>query len=308
MLNTRKLIPFALAAGLMGGAAAANDDNYTLTYEKPDDSPFTCTQQVFYTKEGIYRFAHKCPNTAGSVLIAHHALARMDWQRAFAENATLLRRGLTERPVIEGLLKSGLMRADMTDAAWAAGVAEKHDVETPSRALIDAVRAAQKNDSDGVMAALTRMNLVRGEPESLYINNLAYVLDTHISGGTGGNAAQLLAAALADTDAMIREQVKTAIARDGKESAEAYAAFNDAATMMRRAGELLLDPQNHEARRALARFYIEKQATEAGKAMMDAIPEEVRTPEDRGLIMLLREPVAPKKPVTLPPIPRPIPY
>ena len=307
MLNMRKLIPFALAAGMMGGSAAANDEDYTVSYEKPDGSPFSCVQEVVRAPEGIYRFAHKCPNTAGSVLIANHALARMDWARAFAENEKLLSRGISERPVIDGLLKSALMRGQLDKAVWAANVAAVEGVVTPYSALINAARAARQNDVLGAFSELMDLPVDNGDPVSLYVNNLAYTLEVAMGkaapGAKKNDGAALFAQALADTDAMIQEQVQQAIARDGADSAPAYAEFSEVSTMLRRGAELLINPADYEARRALVKFYIGKDAVEAGAEMLDGIPDSLQTQEDRGMAQFLRRGLPPMSPTVLPPIP-----
>ena len=300
MGHMRKFIPFALAAGIAGGVAQAQDD---VTYERFPADAFGCTQVVYKFASGTYRHIAECPNMAGSVLIARQALARMDWARAHAENSRLLAAGIGERDVIEGLTQSALMRGDRDEAVRAASSAALAGVVTPHGALINAVRAAQAGDKAGILDELLQVLERRSsaEPAAVYINQTAYAIEGALRGGAPGDAAALLARALAEAEEGIREDVKNIRAREGARAAERYAAYADAATMMRHAAEILLDPGNDDARRRLAAFYIHRDAHEAARDILDAIPPERRTQEDRGLrrMAVYGQP--------MPPIPAPAP-
>lgn len=274
MVSFRKIIPFALAAGMAAGTAGAQD-GVDPAPVNPDADPFACEQVGWYTD---------CPNVAGSILVARYAVAEKDWGRAFtAATQVVVMAGLREPAEVARMAQSALMSGDERNAEIMADVAGRYQLVTPHSAVILAVQAAAREDIDGVKAALAAVPMEQQSASALYVTMLANIVEKNAAIGEDLTAQEILWYALEETEEMIRTAVDAQVMLNGEESRPLYIRYVHEAALIRGSAELLIVPGRAESWRAMALTYEAMGAKEAALTETRHIELEDMTDEDVNL-------------------------
>jgi hypothetical protein len=264
MLNKRKLIPFALAAGMMAGTAAAQDSgqNNDLEYIPPADQ-YSCEQWRVPVKEGVRIVTQDCTGNTARVLGLNHAMAEKDWAAAYDFGMGLQYNGVDEEDVVAKTAQAGFMMGSMPAAEEAARIASEMEIRTPYVALINAILAVKDGDLEEAKAVMDDIPQKDGDPATIFVRNTLYMLAK-----IEYQEAQALDKAPKDVDSKAEKYLWTAV-RAAQEDLQAQidaipdkdgdgGYYKDAAReikMMRHMTELALSPGYGPAMQGMAAVY-----------------------------------------------------
>lgn len=264
MLNTRKLIPFALAAGMMAGTAAAQDSSAHDDFEYiPPVDQYACEQWRVPTKGGVRIVTRDCTGNTARVLGLNHAVNEMDWAAAYDFGMALQYNGVSEDDVVAKTAQAGFMMGNLSAAEEAARIASEMEIRTPYVAMINAILAVKDGDLEEAKAVLEDVPQKDGDPATIFVQQTLYMLaKLEYQDGqqldkapkiVDTKAEKYLWTAVRAAQEDLQGQIDVLIANDS--SNDYYAAAAREIKMMRHMSELSLSPGYAPAIQGMGAIY-----------------------------------------------------
>lgn len=284
MVIARKIIPFALAAG-MASAVAADDK----AAPAAGGDPFDCVRVEFMSNSGRTYATVACPNVAGDVLVGRHAMTEMDWERAYDGFKSAMDAGVRDVGLAEKLVQSAVMTGDRDKVMAAAEIARDYDMTTPHGALARAVEAAAQEDTPAMQAALQSVIPVRGDRAGFFVERLGMAVAVNAVIGEDLGAEEILWNSAEEAHRSITDMTIEMSARRPEHTAF-YKTYADEAALMRSVTELAIVPDFPAALRAMAQAYEQMGVKEAARRALGRLAEDDLTMEDLTLKRRLEAP------------------